>query len=68
MIETITMFEKNETKSWTIFCWSVEVWAVQKACKFGASRQELSNEYSLFTCKIGVDTADNEPFDFHNFS
>ena len=34
-----------------------------KSCRF---RQELSNEYLL--AKIGFDTAENEPFNFHNFS
>ena len=37
-----------------------------KACKSCRSRQELSNEY--FLAKIGFDTAENEPFNFHNFS
>ena len=37
-----------------------------KACKSCRSRQELSNEYLL--AKIGFDTAENEPFNFHNFS
>ena len=37
-----------------------------KACKSCRSRQELSNEYSF--AKIGFDTAENEPFNFHNFS
>ena len=34
-----------------------------KACKSCRSRQELSNEYLL--AKIGVDTAENEPFKVH---
>ena len=35
-------------------------------CKSCRARQELSNEYLL--AKIGFDTAENEPFNFHNFS
>ena len=38
----------------------------KKKCKSCRSRQELSNEYLL--AKIGFDTAENEPFNFHNFS
>ena len=38
----------------------------EKACKSCRSRQELSNEY--FLAKIGFDTAENELFNFHNFS
>ena len=30
-------------------------------CKSCRSRQERSKEYSVFICKIGVDTAENEP-------
>ena len=37
-----------------------------KACKYCRSRQKLSNEYLL--AKIGFDTAENEPINFHNFS
>ena len=37
-----------------------------KACKSCRSRQEHSNEYLL--AKIGFDTAEKEPFNFHNFS
>ena len=37
-----------------------------EACKSFRSRQEFSNEYLL--AKIGFDTAENEPFNFHNFS
>ena len=36
---------------------------VYESCR---SRQELSNEYLL--AKIGCDTAENEPFNFHTFS
>ena len=32
-----------------------------KVCQSCRSRQELSNEYFVFTCKIDVDTAENEP-------
>jgi len=40
-----------------------------KECKSCCrSRQELPNEYFLFTCKISFDTAEIEPFHFHNFS
>ena len=49
----------NFSNEKTDFCWSIEVWAVQKTCKFFRSRQELSQR--IFTCKIGVDTAENEP-------
>ena len=37
-----------------------------KECKSDKPRQELSNEYLL--AKFGYDTAENEPFNFHNFS
>ena len=36
------------------------------ACKSDRSRQELSNEYLV--AKIGFDAAENEQFNFHNFS
>ena len=35
-------------------------------CKSDRSRQEFSNEYLV--SKIGFDTAENEPFNFHHFS
>ena len=35
----------------------------KKSCR---SRQELSNEYLV--ANFGFDTAENEPFNFHNFS
>ena len=35
-------------------------------CKSDGSRQALSNEYLVAT--IGLDTAENEPFNFHHFS
>ena len=46
----------------------LEDWGLSgaKAFKSCRSRQELSNEYLL--AKIGFDTAENEPFNFHNFS
>ena len=37
-----------------------------EVCKSCRSRQELSNEYLLE--KVGFDTAENEPINFHNFS
>ena len=37
-----------------------------KESKSDRSRQELSNEYLL--AKFGFDTAENEPFNFHDFS
>jgi len=37
-----------------------------KECKSDLSRQELSNEYLVV--KFGFDTAEKEPFNFHNFS
>ena len=39
-----------------------------KTCKSCRFRQELSNEHLLSLAKFGSDTAENEPFDFHNFS
>jgi hypothetical protein len=53
-------------------CWiNLSCWGRRgaKECKSCCrSRQELPNEYFLFTCKISFDTAEIEPFHFHNFS
>ena len=59
-------FAEKMRKSLTFFllkCWGQ---SGAKACKSCRSRQELFNEYLL--AKTGFDTAENEPFNFHNFS
>ena len=58
-IRNTKKFDFSNKKVGTFFLKSFSLSGAE-ACKSCRSRQELSNEY--FLAKIGVDTAENEPY------
>ena len=53
-------------KNWTVFRWNFEIWAVQKYENLVDLEKCCKNDYLVAI--VAVHTAENEPFNFFNFS